>query len=147
MAPQNADKTREVTAVRNVVEQYIGLLREQWTKLQKPISIWNIPKLYKVLQILCAVRNIFFNNIRVDNKFTKLWAHEFIRRRSVPRKLNHLKNLHIKFGKNFCRLGKGEKMLKSWVKYFTDRWLPILSEDSLTTLLLGIMFIKCWYFY
>lgn len=60
----NACFTRQITAIRNVVEHVIGQLKMQWKRLAGCMNLRDVVKLHKVMPILAAIRNIFFKPLR-----------------------------------------------------------------------------------
>ena len=133
----NANFSREVTAIRNVVEHIIGIFQLQWKKLAKKVNLYHINKLYKVLTIFAAIRNIFFMPLRKDSEITEMFSIEFCRRRTLQINSVDLKEMyHHQTG--WKSLGKGEQVLENWVEQ--QKWLPEVNMNQLHFLLLGMLY-------
>ena len=78
----------------------LGILQQTWKRLRGPISVFNIPKMCKVIKILGATRNEFYVPLRKDTTRNVLYAKEFVRRLKEKRNCEALKKLYEK-----CRSG------------------------------------------
>ena len=138
----NANFTRQITAIRNIVEHYISLIKNQFRKLKKPLRIYLIPKMYKVIPILCCIRNVFFKPLRKDTKTTKYYGMEFTRRRVMEINCNDLLFLRSLGSKNWRQVKinkdntRGIKVLNHWLT--ENDWMPRFQQKTLNKLLLGI---------
>lgn len=131
----NSNFSREVTAIRNVVEHIIGVFQSQWKKLATKLNVYHINKLYKVLMIFAAIRNLFFEPLRKDSEITEMFADEFCRRRSYQINSVDLRQMY-QHQSGWKSLGKGEQVLQDWVD--EQRWLPKITMNQLYYLLLGM---------
>ena len=136
----NANKSRLITALRNVVEHSIGMLKLQFRRLGSKLNGNNIPSIYKVLQILASIRNYFFKPLRSDNIYTTAFALEYSDRLSTnPSNQSIRKYYENNKIKGWKRIP--EKGFKGICEYFrTLNWLPELTEQDLQYLLLGNKF-------
>ena len=136
----NANKTREVTSIRNVIENAIGQITLLWKIFAQPIRIRMIPRIHRILSILCWARNTFFVNLREDTARSEMYWKEFIRRRRKKINNNELRRLCkqkqgwkvIKYG----NIEKGTDVIAKWIKEKT--WFPNITMEMLKFLLLGI---------
>ena len=132
----NSNFSREVTAIRNVVEHVIGVFQTQWKKLARKINVFHINKLYKVITIFAAIRNIFFQPLRRDSELTKIFAEEFCRRKSFQIDSVDLKQMYA-HQSGWKSIGKGPQVFKNWV--IQQKWLPQINMNQLYFLLLGML--------
>ena len=137
----NANKSKEITCIRNVVENIIGILKLQWKKLHTGVVISVIPKLYKIVPIFCGIRNIYFEPIRKDTSDTEKYAKEFHRRRKKKVSNDDLERIRPYKGWSkykYKNQEKGWQVLSEFVN--NSKWLPKITEKMLYYLLLGKIF-------